>query len=186
MLGKDPKTGKEVSVKIGRFGPLVQLGSTDSDEKPQFASLQKGQSVNDITLDDALKLFELPRTIGEYEGKEVTANVGRFGPYVKYDGKFVSIPKNLAPQTITLEDAVELIKSKADSEKKKVVRKFDEEPDLEILNGPYGVYISYKKKNYKIPKGTDAGSLSLDDCKKIIDDAANAPKKPRRTATRKK
>ena len=186
VLGKDPKTGKEVSVKIGRFGPLVQLGSTDSDEKPQFASLQKGQSVNDITLDDALKLFELPRTIGEYEGKEVTANVGRFGPYVKYDGKFVSIPKNLAPQTITLEEAVELIKSKADSEKKKVVRKFDEEPDLEILNGPYGVYISYKKKNYKIPKGTDAGLLSLDDCKKIIDDAANAPKKPRRTATRKK
>ena len=148
--------------------------------------MQKGQSVNDITLDDALKLFELPRTIGEYEGKEVTANVGRFGPYVKYDGKFVSIPKNLAPQTITLEEAVELIKSKADSEKKKVVRKFDEEPDLEILNGPYGVYISYKKKNYKIPKGTDAGLLSLDDCKKIIDDAANAPKKPRRTATRKK
>lgn len=186
VLGTDPKTGKEVSVKIGRFGPLVQLGSSDSDEKPQFASLLKGQSVNDITLDDALKLFELPRTVGEYEGTDIVAGIGRFGPYVKHDGKFVSIPKTLSPQAITLEEAIELIKSKADAEKKKVVKKFDEEPELEILNGPYGVYIAYKKKNYKIPKGTDAESLTVEDCKKIIDDAANAPKKPRRATARKK
>ena len=186
ILGTDPKTGKEVSVKIGRFGPLVQLGSADSDEKPQFASLLKGQSVNDITLEDALKLFELPRTLGEYDGKEVVVGVGRFGPYVKHDGKFVSIPKELTPQSITIEEAIELIKNKADAERKKVVKKFDEEPELEILNGPYGVYISYKKKNYKIPKGTDAESLTIDDCKKIIEDAANAPKKPRRSAPRKK
>ena len=186
ILGKDPKTGKEVSVKIGRFGPLVQLGSTDSEEKPQFASLLKGQSVNDITLEEALKLFELPRTVGEYDGKDVTVAIGRFGPYVKYDGKFVSIPKTMSPQTITLEEAVELIKNKAEAEKKKLVKKFDEDPDLEILNGPYGIYISYKKKNYKIPKGTDAESMTVDDCKKIIEDAANAPKKPRRASTRKK
>ena len=186
VLGTDPKTGKEVSVKIGRFGPLVQLGSSDSDEKPQFASLLKGQSVNDITLDDALKLFELPRTVGEYEGKDIVAGIGRFGPYVKHDGKFVSIPKTLSPQAITIEEAIELIKSKADAEKKKVVKKFDEEPELEILNGPYGVYIAYKKKNYKIPKGTDAESLTVEDCKKIIEDAANAPKKSRRATARKK
>ena len=186
VLGVDPKTGKEVSVKIGRFGPLVQLGSADSDEKPQFASLLKGQSVNDITLDDALKLFELPRTIGEHEGKEVVAGVGRFGPYIKYDGKFVSIPKDLSPQTITLEEALELIKNKADAEKKKVVKTFAEEPEMEILNGPYGVYIAYKKKNYKIPKGTDAESLTVEDCKKIIEEAASAVKRPRRAVARKK
>ena len=180
ILGTDPKTGKEVSVKIGRFGPLVQLGSTESDEKPQFASLLKGQSVSEITLEEALKLFELPRTVGEYEGKEVTAAIGRFGPYIKHDGKFVSIPKTMSPQSITLDEAIELIKNKADAEKKKVVKKFDEDPDLEILNGPYGVYISYKKKNYKIPKGTEAETLTIDDCKHIIEEAAKAPKKPSR------
>ena len=163
VLGTDPKTGKEVSVKIGRFGPLVQLGSTDSEEKPQFASLQKGQSVSDITLEEALKLFELPRTLGDYEG---------------------SVPKTLSPQTITLDEAVELIKNKAEAEKKRLVKTFDEEPEMEILNGPYGVYISYKKKNYKIPKDKDAAALSLDDCRAIIEEAANAPKKPRRTVRR--
>ena len=186
VLGTDPKTGKEVSVKIGRFGPLVQMGSTDSEEKPLFASLQKGQSVNDITLEEALKLFELPRTLGEYEGGEVTVAIGRFGPYVKYAGKFVSIPKTLTPQTITLEEAVELIKNKAEAERKKLVKKFEEEPDLEILNGPYGVYIAYKKKNYKIPKDKDGSKLTLEECKEIIEAAANAPKKPRRTARKSK
>lgn len=186
VLGTDPKTGKEVSVKIGRFGPLVQLGSTDSDEKPQFASLLKGQSVNDITLEEALRLFDLPRTLGDYEGKDVTVAIGRFGPYVKHDGKFVSIPKDQTPYSITLEEAIELIKSKADAEKKKLVKKFDEEPELEILNGPYGVYIAYKKKNYKIPKGTDIDGLTLEACKAIIEDAANAPKKPARRTAKKK
>lgn len=122
MLGTDPKTGKEVSVKIGRFGPLVQLGSTDSEEKPQFASLQKGQSVSDITLEEALKLFELPRTLGDYEGETVTVAIGRFGPYVKHGKMFVSVPKTLSPQTITLDEAVELIKNKAEAEKKRLVK----------------------------------------------------------------
>lgn len=186
ILGKDPKTGKEVSVKIGRFGPLVQLGSTESDEKPLFASLLKGQSVSDITLAEALKLFELPRALGEYEGEAVSAAIGRFGPYVKFGKKFVSIPKTLTPQSITLEEAVELIKNKEEAERKKLVKKFEEEPDLEILNGPYGAYISYKKKNYKIPKGKEAADLTLDDCKAIMEAAANAPKRPRRMAARRK
>ncbi|MGM9842431.1 MAG: type I DNA topoisomerase [Candidatus Limisoma sp.] len=181
ILGKDPKSGKDVSVKIGRFGPIVQIGSADSDEKPQFASLLKGQSIDTITLDEALKLFELPRDLGTYEGAEVTVAIGKYGPYVKHNGTFVSIPKSLTPQTITLDDAIELIKGKAEAAKKKLVKKFDEEPELEILNGPYGTYIAYKKKNYKIPKGTDAESLTLDDCKKIIEESANTPKKPRRT-----
>ena len=152
ILGTDPKSGKEVSVKIGRFGPIVQIGSTESNEKPQFASLLKGQSIDTITLDEALKLFELPRTVGEYEGADVVVAIGRFGPYVKHDGKFVSIPKTFTPQTITLDECVELIKSKADADKKKLIKKFDEEPELEVLNGPYGAYIAYKKKNYKLSK----------------------------------
>ena len=183
LLGTDPKTGLPVSVKIGRFGPLVQIGSADGDSKPQFASLQKDQSVSTITLDEALKLFELPRTLGEFEGKEVSVGVGRFGPYVKHDGKYVSIPKEFSPQQITLEQAITLIEEKRESEAKKVVKSFPEDPELEILNGRYGVYIRYKKQNYKIPKGTDTASLSYEECKAIVADEANAPKK-RATARR--
>ncbi len=186
VLGTDPKTGKEVSVKIGRFGPLVQLGSTDSEEKPQFASLQKGQSSNEITLEAALQLFDLPRPVGDDEGKTVTAAIGRFGPYIRHDGKFVSIPKDLAPQTITLDEAIELIRKKAEAEEKKLVKKFDDTPELEILNGRYGVYISYKKKNYKIPKGAEAAELSAADCLKIVEEADKTPKKPRRIPAKKK
>ena len=187
ILGTDPKSGKEVSVKIGRFGPIVQIGSTESNEKPQFASLLKGQSIDTITLDEALKLFELPRTVGEYEGADVVVAIGRFGPYVKHDGKFVSIPKTFTPQTITLDECVELIKSKADADKKKLIKKFDEEPELEVLNGPYGAYIAYKKKNYKLPKTVkEPAELTVEECMAIIEEAANAPKKPRRKATAKK
>ena len=187
ILGTDPKSGKEVSVKIGRVGPIVQIGSTESNEKPQFASLLKGQSIDTITLDEALKLFELPRTVGEYEGADVVVAIGRFGPYVKHDGKFVSIPKTFTPQTITLDECVELIKSKADADKKKLIKKFDEEPELEVLNGPYGAYIAYKKKNYKLPKTVkEPAELTVEECMAIIEEAANAPKKPRRKATAKK
>ena len=177
MLGNDPKTGKPVSVKIGRFGPVVQLGSADDEEKPQFASLNKDQSINTLTLEEALKLFDLPRDLGEFEGAVVTVAVGRFGPYVKHAGKFVSIPKELKPETMTLEDAQKLIVDKRESEAKKVLRTFDEEPELEVLNGRFGVYIAYKKKNYKIPKGTDVDTLTLADCLKIVEDDSNAPKK---------
>ena len=177
VLGSDPKTGKPVSVKIGRFGPVVQLGSADDDEKPHFASLNKEQSINTITLEEALKLFDLPRELGEFEGEIVTVSVGRFGPYVKHAGKFVSIPKGLAPETITMEEAQQLIVDKRESEAKKVLRAFDEEPELEVLNGRFGAYIAYKKKNFKIPIGTDIESLTLADCIKIVEDENNAPKK---------
>lgn len=185
ILGNDPKTGKPVSVKIGRFGPVVQLGSAEDEEKPQFASLNKDQSINTLTLEQALKLFELPRDLGEFEGAMVTVAVGRFGPYVKHNGKFVSIPKGITPETITLEEAQQLIIEKRESETKKVLRTFDEEPEMEVLNGRFGVYIAYKGKNYKIPKGTDVDTLTLVDCLKIVEDDTNAPKKKviRRKAT---
>ncbi len=185
VLGTDPSTGKQVSVKIGRFGPMIQLGEVgENEEKPQFASLLKGQSVSTITLEEALKLFDFPRNIGEYEGQEVTVAIGRFGPYVKHDGKFVSIPKELSPAHITLEEAVVLIKEKQAAEANRVVKTFDEDPDLQILNGRYGVYISYKKGNYKIPKTVeDPASLTHEQCMDIVSSADAKPKRPR---TRKK
>jgi len=189
QLGVDPKTGKPVSVKIGRFGPLVQLGEGDAEEKPQFASLLKGQSVSTITLDEALKIFEFPRTIGEYEDKDVIVAIGRFGPYIKHDNKFVSIPKEYAPAAISLEEAVQLIVEKRETETKKVVKTFAEDADLQILNGRYGIYIAYKKSNYKIPKTIkEPAELTFDECKEIIEAQDSAPKKTttRRRATARK
>ena len=183
-MGEEPGTGRPVSVKIGRFGPVVQIGKADDEERPRFASLQKNQSIEDITLEEALKLFELPRTLGEYEGEEVTVAVGRFGPYVKVGKLFVSIPSTLTPQAITLEQAIELIIAKREAAANKVLKTFDEEPEMQVLNGRYGVYICYKKANYKIPKGTDAASLTLEQCKAIVADEANAAKK--RTSRAKK
>ena len=185
LLGLDPATGKPVSVKIGRFGPLVQLGEGDSDEKPQFASLLKGQSVATITLEEALRLFDFPRHLGEYEGKDISVAIGRFGPYIKHDGKFVSIPKSLAPTTITLEEAIGLIDSKRDADSQKHVKTFAEDPDMQLLRGPYGIYISYKKHNYKIPKSVPAPeTLTFEECREIVDKAPAA--RPRRAATKKK
>ncbi len=186
-LGNDPATGRPVVVKVGRFGPIVQIGEGNADERPQFAKLDKGQSIYTITLEEALKLFALPRSLGEFEGKEVTVASGRFGPYVKHDGKFVSIPKDMSPTSITLEECEELILAKRENDLRKVVKKFDEDPDLQILNGRYGVYIAYKKKNYKIPKSvTNPTALSVDDCHKLIEQQDAAPAKPKRTTTRKK
>ena len=188
ILGKDDK-GRPVSVKIGRFGPLVQIGDADSDEKPQFASLLKGQSMSDITLEEALKLFEFPRSLGEYEGKDVTVAIGRFGPYVRHDGKFVSIPKNMAPAAVTLDEAIALINEKRSREAQRVVRTFDAEPGLQILNGRYGVYIAYNDKNYKIPKTVeDPAALTLEEAMEIVKAQDEKPAKPRapRRAARKK
>ncbi len=181
VLGTDPTSGKPVSVKIGRFGPVVQIGDSNSDEKPQFASLQKDQSVFDITLDEALKLFELPRTLGEFEGSEVTVAVGRFGPYIKHAGKFVSIPKDYTPLEITLDEAAQLILAKRQADSERIVKTFDEDPDLQILNGRFGVYIAYRKKNYKIPKTIgNPADLTIEQCRQIID---NQPEKTaKRTA----
>jgi len=178
ILGKDPKTGKQVSVKIGRYGPIAQLGqssSDENDEKPQFASLRPGQHLETITLEEALDLFQLPRELGDYENNKVTVNIGRFGPYVRHNNKFVSLRKEDDPYTIGLERAIELIEAKREKERKAVIRTFDREPDLKILKGRWGPYISFRKKNYKIPKNINAEELSLDDCKKIIQQAP-APK----------
>ena len=187
VLGVDPVSGKPVSVKIGRFGPLVQVGEGDKDEKPRFASLLKGQSVQTITLEDALKLFEFPRLIGEYDGADVTVAVGRFGPYIKHAGSFTSIPKDIAPEEITIDQAIELINEKRSEAQKRIVRTFDEDPDVQILNGRYGIYIACNKNNYKIPKTVaDPAALTLEECREIIAAQDAAPKKAPRRAARKK
>ena len=176
LLGNDPKTGLPVMVKIGRYGPLVQMGTADNDVKPKFASLQRGQSIETLTLDEALKLFDLPRDLGDFEGEKVTIGVGHYGPYVKHNGKYASIPKDLSPTAITLEEAIDLIKAQRENEAKKVLKTFDEEPELMVLNGRYGPYIVYKKQNVKIPKGKNAESLTLEDCRAIVADEANISK----------
>lgn len=182
VLGTDPASGKPVSVKIGRFGPVVQIGESTDEEKPRFASLRKDQSVFDITLADALKLFELPRDLGSFENETVTVAAGRFGPYIRHAGKFVSIPRTLSPLDITLDEAVELIKAKREADSKKLVKTFDEDPELQILNGRYGMYLSYKKSNYKLPKTVeDPAALTREECLAIIESQES---KPRRTSTR--
>lgn len=169
-LGVDPASGQPVSVKIGRFGPVVQIGDSGADEKPQFASLQAGQSVFDITLEEALKLFELPRTVGTYEDAEVVAAVGRFGPYLRHKGKFVSIPKTLSPTGISIDEAIELIEAKRKADADKIIRKFEEDADMMVLNGRYGPYIAYRKSNYKLPKtaSENAAALTYADCMAIV------------------
>lgn len=176
-LGVDPKSGKPVSVKIGRFGPVVQIGTPSDDEKPQFANLTKGQSIETITLEEALELFKLPRTLGELEGQVVKANVGRFGPYVQLGKLFVSIPKGEDPMDITLERAAELIQEKRLKEEQSHLKQFDEDPDLEVRAGRWGPYIAYKGKNYKLPKSDAerATELTYDECKKIIEAEAKKP-----------
>lgn len=176
-LGVDPKSGKPVSVKIGRFGPVVQMGTPSDDEKPQFANLTKGQSIETITLEEALELFKLPRTLGELEGQVVKANVGRFGPYVQLGKLFVSIPKGEDPMDITLERAAELIQEKRLKEEQSHLKQFDEDPDLEVRTGRWGPYIAYKGKNYKLPKSDAerATELTYDECKKIIEAEAKKP-----------
>jgi DNA topoisomerase-1 len=185
-LGIDPKTGHPVFVKIGRFGPVVQLGASKgndkNDFKPQFASLMRGQSIETITLEEALKLFDLPRTVGDFEGKTVVAGVGRFGPFVCHDNKFISIPKQLSPQTITLEESIELIVAKRKKEAQRSLKTFDQEPEVEVLNGRFGPYATYRKKNYRINRTVEeAKALTLDEVMAIIksaDEKLDTKKKP--------
>ena len=155
-------------MKIGRFGPVVQIGTAGDDEKPRFAQLKKDMSIETITLEEALDLFKLPRTLGEYEGKTVTVGTGRFGPYIYNNSKYTSLPKTMDPLSVTLDEAIELIQKKQEADAQKHLKKFDEDPDLEILNGRYGPYISYKGSNYKIPKDIVPQDLSLDACREII------------------
>ena len=182
ILGEEPKTGKVVSVKIGRFGPVVQIGSTDSEDKPRFARLEKGYSMETITLEEALGLFKLPRTVGEYEGKPVTIGSGRFGPYIRHNDTFNSLPKGVDPMEVSLEECIEIINNKRAAEAKRHIKQFAEEPELEILNGRYGPYIAYKGSNYKIPKDVVPQDLNLKTCLDIVklqSEKAATPKKPR-------
>ena len=181
-LGTDPKTGKPVYVKIGRFGPVVQIGSADDQEKPRFSQLPKDKSIETITLDEALELFKLPRTLGDYEGLEVSVGVGRFGPYVLHNKKYVSLPKGIDPMTVSLDAAIDLIEGKRKQEKERHIKSFDEDSKLELLKGRYGPYLSYDGKNYHIDKKLQekalAGNMEYAECMDII---KNAPEpRPRR------
>lgn len=176
LLGVDPESGKNVFVKIGRYGPLVQIGDTESEDKPKFAGLRKTQSLTTITLEEALKLFDFPRMLGNYEDKEVSVAIGRFGPYVKHDGKFVSIKKDDDPASINLNRCIELIEEKRLVEKNKIILEF-KDGEVQVLNGRYGAYLSIKKQNFKIPKDVDPKALTLEECIKISEDPKNMPKK---------
>ncbi len=180
MLGKDPDSGKPVIARMGRYGPIVQIGENDpeSNEKPKYAGLLKGQQLETITLEEAMNLFRLPRKIGTYEGKDMVAAIGRFGPYVRHDSKFYSMAKDIDdPFTITAERAVELIESKRERERNRIIKTFDEEPGLQVLNGRWGPYISFNNKNYRIPRKTDPKNLTLEQCHEIINESSTKKKK---------
>jgi len=181
IIGTDPASGKEISVKIGRFGPLAQLGEVSEEgEKPQFASLRQGQHLETITLDEVLELFKLPRNLGDFEGKTVTVAIGRFGPYIRHDSKFVSLEKDIDdPYLIELNRAIELIESKREKDLNAVIKVFEQDHEVRLLNGRWGPYISFKKNNYKIPKSTDAAALSFEECMMLIEKQP-APKKSRK------
>ena len=168
MLGTDPVSGRPVSVKIGRYGVVAQIGSASDEEKPKFASLKKGQSIESVSLEEVLELFKLPRTVGEFEGKSVTAAIGRYGAYLAHNGKFYSLPKGSDPLTVTIEEAESIINEKRHADANKVYKTFTEDPSLQLLNGRYGIYLCKNKVNYKLPKGTDPATLTYEDCLKIM------------------
>jgi len=168
LLGTDPTTGLNVFVKIGRYGPMVQMGEADMENKPRFAALKKGQSMESITLDEALELFKLPRVLGVLDQAEVTVATGRFGPYIRHQSHFYSLMRSDDPLTITMERAIEIITEKKKMDQEKIIREFKEEKELKILNGKYGPYISYNKLNFKIPKNKVAEELTFEECKKIV------------------
>ena len=177
LLGVDPATGKNVYVKVGRFGPVAQIGDTESEEKPRFAGLKKDMSIENVTLEEVLKLFDFPRILGEFEGKEITVAVGRFGPYIRHDNKFYSLAKTDNPALVEYDRAVEIINEKRQKDLNNIILTFDQDPDMRVLNGRFGPYITYKKNNYKIPKGTEPSSLTYEACLAIMEDPKNAPKK---------
>ncbi|MBQ3780842.1 MAG: DNA topoisomerase I, partial [Bacteroidaceae bacterium] len=170
QLGVEPDSGQPVFVKIGRFGPVVQVGTADDNRKPRFAQLPADKSMESITLEEALELFQLPRTVGQFEGTDVVIGAGRFGPYVLHQKKYVSLPKSSDPLAITLDEAVELIEEKRKQETQRHMKVFDEDPKLEVLNGRYGPYLAYDGKNYRLPKSmhAKAAELTYDECMKIV------------------
>jgi len=171
LIGQDPKTGKNMYAKIGRYGPIVQIGDTESEEKPKFAALKKGQTLENITLDDALDLFKLPRTIGTYEGEDLVVSTGRFGPYVRHKSRFYSLGKDNDPLSIEAPKAIDIIEKKRKLDKEKTIKVFEDDESVKVLNGRWGPYISINKNNYKIPKDVDPKSLTLKDCMKIAEAA---------------
>ncbi len=182
LLGTDPKTGKPVSVKIGRYGPFVQIGLAEDEEKPQFASLMKGQSIESITLEEALKLFALPRLVGEINDKAVTAAIGRFGPFIKFESSYVTIPKGMSPFTITLDEATQLIEEKKTKEANKQIKTFTEDAKMQVLNGRFGPYIAFDGGNYKIPKSKVPADLTYAECIEIIQKAPDKKAPAKKTA----
>ncbi|PSR05438.1 MAG: DNA topoisomerase I, partial [Bacteroidetes bacterium SW_11_45_7] len=172
-LGTDPETGRPVIARMGKYGPMVQLGKTDDEEKPKFAKLREGQNIESVTLEEALDLFKLPRTLGEYEGEEVQASIGRYGPYVRHGSKFVSLGQDYDPYTINLDQAIELIEAKRKADRERTIMDFSDH-DIMVYNGKYGPYIKAGKKNVKIPKDKEPKELTLEECREII---ANAPAK---------
>ena len=181
-LGTDPKTGKPVIARLGKFGPLVQIGDQEDEEK-QFASLKKGQFIENITLEDALELFKLPRDVGHFEDKKIVAAIGRFGPYLRHDSKFVSLGKEWDPLSITEEESIELIKAKREADAQKHIKTFEENPDIQILNGRWGPYIKFNKNNFKIPKDKEAEKLTYNETIEIIE---NQPDKKKGKFSKKK
>ena len=178
VLGEDPKSHKPVSVKIGRFGPVVQIGSAEDKDKPRFAQLPKDKSLETITLEEALELFRLPRTLDDFEGEPIIIGAGRFGPYVQHNRKYVSIPKDIDPLSITREEAIDLIEKSRDQEKQRHVKSFEEDAELEVMNGRYGPYICYKGKNYRMPKAMHerAAELTYEECMEIVNTPVKAKK----------
>ena len=187
ILGADPKSGRQLSVKIGKYGPLAQIGTVEEEEKPVFASLRRDQSIESITFEEALELFKLPRQLGEYEDKVMTVAIGRFGPYIRHDGSFYSLPKTDDPMDVSTERAIEIIEEKREVERNKVFQTLGENGEIQVLNGRFGPYFTFEKVNYKIfPKGTDPATLTLERCQELIaaqPEAANKKKPFGRKAT---
>lgn len=184
-LGKDPESGRPIYARIGRYGAMVQIGDAEDEEKPRFASLRADQSITNITLEEALELFKLPRDVGEYEGEKVTASVGRYGPYVRHKNAFFSIKEEDGddPLSINIERAIEIIDAKRKADKERIIKEFDEDSEMQLLNGRWGPYLKKGRKNYRLPKDTEAKDLSYEDCVKIIEEA---PAKGKRSTRSKK
>lgn len=177
LLGNDRESGKPIIVRIGKYGPMVQIGNSKDEEKPRYARLQSGQYLETITMEQALNLFKLPKKIGKYEDVEIAVGIGRFGPYLQHNSKFYSLVKGVDdPYTIGLERAIELIESKREKDRNKIINTFENEGTLQVLNGRWGPYISYNNENFKIPKGKDPKELTLEDCLAVIKKRANSPK----------
>ena len=188
ILGIDPQSGKPVSVKIGRFGPVAQIGHAEDEEKPRFAQLKKGQSLESITLEEALELFRLPRIVGKFEGEPITIGAGKYGPYISYKKSYISIPKTTDPMTMTIQEAITMIVMKRREEAERHLKKFEEEPEMEVLNGRFGPYIAYKGVNYRLPKALHerAAQLTLEECQAVIASAGEKTEEDKPTPTKRK